>query len=42
MIHVLITDDDSHIRQLLKHYLETAGYIVHEAADGAESTSAWL
>lgn len=38
MIHILLADDDVHIRELLKHYLETEGYIVHEAADGQEAS----
>lgn len=38
MIHVLIADDDIHIRKLVRHYLQAEGFIVHEAADGAEAS----
>lgn len=38
MIHILIADDDRHIRELLKFHLEKEGYIVFEAEDGNEAT----
>lgn len=37
MIHILIADDDIHIRELLRHYLQTEGYVVLEASDGVEA-----
>ncbi|MGC4378659.1 response regulator transcription factor [Fictibacillus sp. Mic-4] len=39
MIHILIADDDAHIRELVRHYLQTEGYIVFEAADGEEAAT---
>ncbi|WP_435923638.1 response regulator transcription factor [Paenibacillus sp. DYY-L-2] len=39
MIHILIADDDPHIRELLTYYLQTEGYGVIEAADGAEAAA---
>jgi len=33
-IHILVADDDPHIRELLRFYLEKDGYVVFEAADG--------
>lgn len=38
MIHVLIADDDDHIRELLKHHLQLEGYVVHKAKDGEEAS----
>lgn len=38
MINILIVDDDSHIRELLKHYLQLEGYHVLEAIDGEEAS----
>ncbi|KWW22263.1 MULTISPECIES: response regulator transcription factor [Bacillaceae] len=38
MIHILIADDDRHIRELLKFHLEKEGYIVFEAEDGNEAS----
>ena len=38
MIHVLIADDDYHIRKLLKHHLQLEGYVVHKAKDGEEAS----
>ena len=35
MTHVLAVDDDPHIRELLRLYLEREGFVVHEAGDGA-------
>ncbi|MGJ7035970.1 response regulator transcription factor [Anoxybacillus eryuanensis] len=37
MIHILVADDDIHVRELLKLYLSREGYVVHEAADGEEA-----
>ncbi|WP_257347108.1 response regulator transcription factor [Pseudalkalibacillus decolorationis] len=39
MIHILIADDDAHIRELLRHYLQEEGYIIFEATDGVEASS---
>ncbi|MFD4818346.1 response regulator transcription factor [Peribacillus butanolivorans] len=39
MIHILIADDDRHIRELLKFHLEKEGYMVLEAKDGNEASS---
>ncbi|MUG44132.1 response regulator transcription factor [Paenibacillus woosongensis] len=38
MIHILIADDDPHIRELVRFYLEGEGYSVVEAADGGEAS----
>ncbi|MED3711878.1 response regulator transcription factor [Peribacillus frigoritolerans] len=38
MIHILIADDDRHIRELLKFHLEKEGYMVLEAKDGNEAS----
>ena len=32
---VLIVEDDEGIREMLKYNLSTAGFLVHEAGDGA-------
>ncbi len=37
MGYILVTDDDPHIRSLLRDVLEAAGYRVETAADGAEA-----
>lgn len=37
--HILIADDETEIRDLLKLYLEKDGYTVWEAADGMEALS---
>src|SRR5699024_8742532 len=37
MITILIVDDDPHIRELLRLYLQKEGYQVLEAADGQEA-----
>ncbi|MGN7359626.1 response regulator transcription factor [Paenibacillus sp. SAF-054] len=37
MIHILVADDDVHIRELLRHVLQHEGYAVVEAADGNEA-----
>ncbi|HEY8529477.1 MAG TPA: response regulator transcription factor [Paenibacillaceae bacterium] len=37
MAHVLVVDDDPHIRELVRHFLQQEGLTVHEAADGAEA-----
>ncbi len=34
MIHILLADDDEHMLQLVRHYLQLEGYVVHEAKDG--------
>ncbi|MDN4525973.1 response regulator transcription factor [Fictibacillus fluitans] len=39
MIHILIADDDPHIRELLQHHLGREGYMVHLARDGEEASS---
>ncbi|MBL0385738.1 response regulator transcription factor [Tumebacillus sp. ITR2] len=38
-IHVLIADDDPHIRTLVKFYLLKEGYAVLEASDGIEASA---
>ncbi|WP_055109200.1 response regulator transcription factor [Paenibacillus ihumii] len=38
MIHILIAEDDPHIRELVRYYLESEGYSVTEAADGKEAS----
>ncbi|MBR2568506.1 MAG: response regulator transcription factor [Paenibacillus sp.] len=38
MIHLLIADDDAHIRELLRYSLQQEGYALHEAADGVEAS----
>lgn len=35
--HILLVDDDDHIRELCRLYLETEGFQVTEAADGAQA-----
>lgn len=37
-IHILIADDDAHIRELLRHTLQKEGYVVLEAEDGAQAS----
>lgn len=37
-VHLLIADDDPHIRELLRFYLSKEGYIVFEAGDGSEAS----
>lgn len=37
MVNILVVDDDPHIRQLVRHFLQNEGFVVHEAADGAEA-----
>ncbi|PGS55878.1 response regulator transcription factor [Bacillus sp. AFS041924] len=39
MIRILIVDDDSHIRELLKMYLQSEGYSTFEAANGDEASA---
>ncbi|MGN7359685.1 response regulator transcription factor [Paenibacillus sp. SAF-054] len=34
MAHILVVDDDPHIRELVSHLLKTEGYTVAEASDG--------
>ncbi|ASS67971.1 MULTISPECIES: response regulator transcription factor [unclassified Paenibacillus] len=38
-IHILVADDDSHIRELLRLVLTREGYAVSEAADGRQAVS---
>lgn len=38
MLHILIADDDPHIRELLRHTLQANGYLVFEASDGKEAS----
>lgn len=37
MINILVVDDDQHIRQLIRLYLETENFTVFEAKDGEEA-----
>jgi DNA-binding response OmpR family regulator len=37
MVNILVVDDDPHIRQLVRHFLQNEGFVVHEAADGVEA-----
>ncbi|MDY0395014.1 response regulator transcription factor [Virgibacillus halophilus] len=39
MITILIVDDDAHIRELLKFYLQREGYRTLEASDGKEAVN---
>ncbi|KMY51374.1 response regulator transcription factor [Peribacillus loiseleuriae] len=39
MIHILIVDDDLHIRELLNHFLQKEGFSVYGAADGVEASA---
>ncbi|MHA2857821.1 response regulator transcription factor [Paenibacillus lautus] len=39
MIHILIADDDAHIRELLQYHLQTEGYTVLTASDGEEASA---
>lgn len=39
MIHILIADDDAHIRELLQYHLLTEGYTVFTASDGEEASA---
>src|SRR5579884_1044707 len=34
---VLVVDDEANIRDVLRHYLESAGFVVAEAIDGADA-----
>jgi two-component system OmpR family response regulator len=38
--HILIADDDGHIREVVRYALEKAGYDVIEAADGVQALAA--
>ncbi|MFD3446529.1 response regulator transcription factor [Microbacteriaceae bacterium 4G12] len=38
MIHILVADDDVHIRELLRHYLQREGYLLFEAEDGVAAS----
>lgn len=42
MINILIADDDLHIRELIRHHLQTAGYNVFEAEDGQVASNQLL
>lgn len=37
-IHILVADDDPHIRELLRFILEKESYVTHEAEDGEQAT----
>ena len=37
MVNILVVDDDPHIRELVRHFLQNEGFVVHEAADGTEA-----
>lgn len=37
MVNVLVADDDPHMRELVRHFLQREGLAVHEAADGEEA-----
>ncbi|MGZ4107896.1 MAG: response regulator transcription factor [Tumebacillaceae bacterium] len=37
-LHILIADDDPHIRRLVRFYLQKEGYVVTEAQDGQEAS----
>ncbi|PGZ98606.1 DNA-binding response regulator [Bacillus pseudomycoides] len=39
MIHILLADDDLHIRELLRYHLQKEGYTVWEAEDGKVAQS---
>jgi two-component system OmpR family response regulator len=39
-IHILVADDDPHIRELLRFLLKREGYMVFEAEDGAQALQA--
>ncbi|WP_108671023.1 response regulator transcription factor [Peribacillus acanthi] len=38
MVSILIVDDDSNIRELVKHHLQLEGYMVVEAIDGEQAS----
>ena len=37
MTHIILTDDDRNLREILALYLDRNGYIVHQASDGSEA-----
>ena len=37
---ILVVDDEAHVRDVLKDFLERKGYVVSTASDGAEALSA--
>ena len=37
MVNILTVDDDPHIRELVRHFLQNEGFSVYEAADGEEA-----
>ncbi len=39
MSKILVVDDDPHIRELIRLFLQTEGFDIHEASDGVEALS---
>jgi len=37
VVNILVVDDDPHIRELVRHFLQQEGFDIHEAADGEEA-----
>jgi len=37
VVNILTVDDDPHIRELVRHFLQNEGFSVYEAADGEEA-----
>lgn len=37
VVNILMVDDDPHIRELVRHFLQHEGYVVHEASDGKDA-----
>ena len=37
MVNLLVVDDDPHLRELVRHFLQNEGFTVHEAADGVDA-----
>lgn len=37
MVNILMVDDDPHIRELVRHFLQQEGYVVYEASDGKDA-----
>ena len=42
MVNILVIDDDKNTRLLLRAVLESEGYDVFTAADGAEGWRSWI